>query len=79
MISELAGYHRGREHGDIFAVIKDELLAAGANASQVQHHEEEMESFTAALEWAEPGDLVIMLALGGAAPIQARLKELGAL
>jgi len=79
MISELADYHRGREHGDIFAVIKDQLLAAGANASQVQHHEEEIESFTAALEWAEPGDLVIMLALGGAAPIQARLKELGAL
>ncbi len=78
MISELAEYHRGREHGDIFAVIKDELLAAGADASQVQHHEEEMESFTAALEWAEPGDLVIMLALGGAAPIQTQLKRLGA-
>lgn len=78
MISELADYHRGREHGDVFAVIKDELLAAGADASQVEHHEEEMESFSAALEWAEPGDLVIMLALGGAAPIQARLKKLGA-
>ena len=78
MISELADYHRGREHGGVFAVIKDELLAAGAEASQVEHHEEEMESFLAALEWAEPGDLIIMLALGGAAPIQARLKELGA-
>jgi cyanophycin synthetase len=79
MVSELAEYHRGREHGDVFAVIKDELLAAGADVSQVHHHEEEMESFMAALEWAEPGDLIIMLALGGAAPIQARLKELGAL
>jgi len=79
MVSELATYHRGREHGGVFAVIKDELLAAGADASQVHHHEEEMESFTAALEWAESGDLVIMLALGGAAPIQARLEELGAL
>jgi hypothetical protein len=37
-----------------------------------------MESFLAAMDWAEPGDLVIMLALGGAAPIQERLKELGA-
>ena len=27
---------------------------------------------------AEPGDLVIMLALSGAAPIQDRLRELGA-
>jgi cyanophycin synthetase len=78
MISELADYHRGREHGDVFAIISDELQQHGANASQIEHHEEEMESFMAALNWAEPGDLVIMLALGGAAPIQERLKELGA-
>ncbi len=52
MISELADYHRGREHGDVFTVIKNELLAAGADTSQVHHHEEEMESFLAALEWA---------------------------
>ncbi len=78
MISELADYHRGREHGDIFAVIKDELIACGANVSQIRHHEEEMESFSAAIDWAQPGDLVIMLALGGAAPVQERLKELGA-
>lgn len=78
MISELADYHRGREHGDVFAIIGDELQQCGANASQIAHHEEEMESFMAALDWANPGDLVIMLALGGAAPIQERLRELGA-
>jgi len=78
MISELAAYYRGREHGDVFAVISDELQKCGADASQIGHHEEEMESFLAAMDWAEPGDLVIMLALGGAAPIQERLKELGA-
>lgn len=78
IISELAAYHRGREHGDVFTVIKDELIACDVDASNIEHHEEELESFSAALEWAEPGDLVIMLALGGAAPIQERLKELGA-
>jgi UDP-N-acetylmuramyl tripeptide synthase len=78
MVSELAAYHRGREHGDVYAVIQDALLAVGANASQIEHHEEEIESFSAALKWAEPGDLVIMLALGGAAAVQQRLKELGA-
>ena len=78
MISELAEYHRGREHGGVFAVIKDELLACGVDASNIEHHEEELESFSAALDWAEPGDLVIMLALGGAAPIQEKLRELGA-
>ncbi len=78
MISELADYHRGREHGDVFGIIKEELLDAGAESSQVEHHEEEMDSFMAAMNWAEPGDLIIMLALGGAAPIQQRLKDLGA-
>jgi len=78
MISELADYHRGREHGDVFAIISDELQKSGADASQIAHHEEEMDSFMAALDWAEPGDLVIMLALSGAAPIQDRLRELGA-
>ena len=78
MVSELAPYHRGREHGEVYAQIKDELLRCGAEESQIKHNEEEMESFTAAMDWAEPGDLVIMLALGGAAPVQERLRELGA-
>ncbi len=78
MISELAEYHRGREHGDVFELIRNELVVAGATAPQVEHHELEIDSFNAALEWANPGDLVIMLALGGSVPIQDRLTELGA-
>ena len=78
VVSELAAYHRGREHGGVFAIIKDELMRCGADDSQIEHNETEMESFMSAIEWAQPGDLVIMLALGGAAPIQARLRELGA-
>ena len=78
VVSELAAYHRGREHGDVFGIIKDELLRLGADESEVAHFETEMESFLSAIEWAEPGDLVIMLALGGAAPIQEKLKEMGA-
>lgn len=78
VVSELAAYHRGREHGDVFAIIKDELLKCGADHTQIEHFETEMESFKAAIEWASPGDLVIMLALGGAAPVQEHLKTLGA-
>lgn len=78
MVSELAAYHRGREHGDVFRLIKSELLESGADEAQIHHHETEMESFMAAVDWAQPGDLVIMLALGGALPVQEKLKELGA-
>ena len=77
-VSELAAYHRGREHGDVFRVIRDELLRLGADDSQIVHNEQELESLQDAIDWAEPGDLVIMLALGGAAPVHARLMELGA-
>ena len=77
-VSELAAYHRGREHGDVFRIIRDELLRLGADDSQILHNEEELESLQDAIDWAEPGDLVIILALGGAAPVHARLMELGA-
>ncbi len=78
MVSELAVYHRGREHGDVFAVIQGEMLNCGARPEQIEHFEEEVDAFAAALAWARPGDLIIMLALGGAAPILKRLSELGA-
>jgi cyanophycin synthetase len=78
IVSELPKYHRGREHGDVFRIIRDELLACGADAAQIAHHEEELASFEDAIGWARPGDLVIMLALGGARPVQDRLSELGA-
>ncbi len=77
-VSELAKYHRGREHGDVFAIIRDELKKQGAADAQIVHNEEELESFDAALDWAQPGDLIIMLALGGAKPVQERLRALGA-
>jgi UDP-N-acetylmuramyl tripeptide synthase len=77
-VSELADYHRGREHGDVFGIIRGELLEQGADESQIVHNEKELESLQDAIDWAQPGDLVIMLALGGAAPVHERLKELGA-
>jgi len=78
MVSELANYYRGREPGDVFAIISDELRKQGATDDQIGHNDEELESLEEALSWAQPGDLVIMLALGGARPIQERLRELGA-
>ena len=78
VVSELEKYHRGREHGDVFRVIRDELLNLGASEEPIYHHDEELESLDDALGWAQPGDLVIMLALGGAQPIQERLSALGA-
>ena len=75
-ISELADYYRGREAGEVFDIISDELRQCGASPEQIEHHDEEIESLSAAMQWAQPGDLVIMLALAGAAEIRAHLKSL---
>lgn len=78
IVSELAKYHRGREDGDVYAIIRAELMRLGMAPDAIEHHELELESLQAALGWAVPGDLVIMLALGGSAPIAERLSALGA-
>lgn len=75
MVSELADYRRGREPAEVFSIIKDELLECGAVGDQVEHFEAETESLTAAMEWAQPGDLVIMLALGSGAEIRELLQS----
>jgi UDP-N-acetylmuramyl tripeptide synthase len=78
VVSELGKYHRGRVHGEVYGLIRDELLRAGASEAQIAYHEEEVDSLQDAIDWARPGDLIIMLALGSYAPVRERLKVLGA-
>jgi UDP-N-acetylmuramyl tripeptide synthase len=75
-VSELAKYYRGREPGVVLAVIRDELLTCGARPEQIEHHMEEIESLDSALEWAEPGDLVVMLALERSQELYDKLDKL---
>ena len=75
IISELAAYYRGRAANEVYGIIADELQQQGARAEQIAHFDEELKSLEAAMNWAEAGDLVIMLALGGPAKIQQLLKS----
>jgi len=75
-VSELADYYRGRNAGEVYAVIRDELLHCGAKAEQIEHFQEETDALAAAVAWATPGDLVIMLALGAPAAIRDELKAM---
>jgi UDP-N-acetylmuramyl tripeptide synthase len=74
-VSELAKYHRGREAGAVYGVIRDELIACGAKENQVEHHMEEIESLDSAMQWAEPGDLIVMLALERSQELYDKLKS----
>ncbi len=76
LVSELASYHRGRGHGEVYELIHAELIKAGARNDQIRHFEHEPDALSAALEWAQPGDLVIMLALRNRDVIIDRLEQL---
>lgn len=76
IVSELEAYARGRAKGEVFGVIRDELINCGAREDQIRHFEQETESLDAALDWAEPGDLIIMLALSQRDEIQEKLESL---
>ena len=75
IISELEHYRRGREPNEVFEIIRDELMKCGARDDQIMHFEEEAESFDAALDWAEEGDLVVILDLGRVSNIQEKLRQ----
>jgi cyanophycin synthetase len=74
-VSELAKYHRGREPGDVYRIIEHELLNRGAAPDQVEHNEEEIDSLRSAMDWAEPGDLIVMLALERSAALYEMLRS----
>ena len=76
IVSELAHYYRGRGPGEVYALIRDELLSCGAREDQIEHNDEEIESFDSALAWAQPGDLVIMLALERSPELYDRIRAL---
>ncbi len=76
-IAELEKYRRGRDEREIFTIMRDELLKCGAREDQIRYFLTESESFDAALDWAEAGDLVVILDLGRSSDIQTKLKEKG--
>ena len=76
-IAELEKYRRGREEGEVFAIIRDELVKCGAREEQIRYFGTESESFDAALRWAGDGDLVVLLDLGRDSDVQTKLKEMG--
>lgn len=60
VLKELEGYRRGREQGEVPALLGEELLRLGASAEQLVTVLDEVEAVEAALEWAQPGDLLVL-------------------
>jgi UDP-N-acetylmuramyl tripeptide synthase len=76
IISELPQYARGRADGEVYGILRDELLRCSCPPHDIVHAATEMEALEQALRWAQPGDLLIMLVLGAADAVRARLAGL---
>jgi len=76
IISELAKYARGRQPGEVYDILRDELIRGGCPSEAVLHVDTEPEALESALAWARPGDLLVMLVLADAAAVRARLAGL---
>ena len=63
MICEMPGYERGREVGEATGIIRDAALDSGMEPSSISHHDSPPAAAQHALANAQPGDLIILLAL----------------
>lgn len=61
VLKEMGHYRRGRPPGEVRRILSEELSQAGAPPDMVVSVETELEAAEAALEWAQEGDLLLLL------------------
>jgi cyanophycin synthetase len=61
ILKELPTMLRGRLPGEVPAVLEAELLRLGARRDDLSHAGNELEAVRQALDWARPGDLLLLL------------------
>ena len=69
-------YYRGRAPDEVYAIIRDELELLGARADQIVHATDEGDALTRILAFAQPGDLVVFLALADRDGVRQRLAAM---
>jgi UDP-N-acetylmuramyl tripeptide synthase len=67
VLKDLDGYLRGRAPGEVPAILREELLRRGLQEGNLRTVLPETESAQALLDWARPGDVVVLTVHGGAA------------
>ncbi len=59
-VKELASYLRGRQPGEVPAIISDEIMRLGAATEIVSLHSNEMDAARDLFRWARAGDLLLL-------------------
>jgi UDP-N-acetylmuramyl tripeptide synthase len=67
VVKEIEGYLRGREPGEVPRIIRAALLRAGLPEAALPLSSTEVEAVRRALEWARPGDVLVLPVHGLAA------------
>jgi cyanophycin synthetase len=67
VVKELEGYLRGREPGEVPRILRNALLRAGLPAESVAQRPGELEAARYAIDWARPGDVLVLPVHGLAA------------
>ena len=67
VVKELEAYRRGRQPGEVPALIWAALLRAGLPEAGLAMRQTEIEAVRSALEWARPGDVLALPVHGLAA------------
>ena len=60
VLKDMAGYERGREIGEVPAILRDQLLACGLRAADVQICLDEVQAVRLILAWAHAGDVLAL-------------------
>ncbi|PRP92452.1 Cyanophycin synthetase [Enhygromyxa salina] len=75
IVRELGSHRRGRAPGEVPRILDQALRAAGLDPGAILHTESEVASLDAALELAEPGELVVVLVHTERDAVDAWLRE----
>jgi UDP-N-acetylmuramyl tripeptide synthase len=80
VLKDIDGYLRGRDDGEVAAVLGDELLKQGLTPDQLRTCLPELGAARELLAWAQPGDVLVMPvhALTARAAVQSLLDHLAA-
>ena len=61
LVKEMPEHYRGREPGEMTALIETELTRAGVSQDHIAHAPSELSAVEQALAWSLPGDLLLLL------------------
>lgn len=61
ILKRMDGHARGRAFGEVARIMRDALLARGYTRRAIGNARTELDATRAALRWAKPGDLIVLL------------------